>query len=260
MDLLENIGRLEIKTAQSFIDTISFARKVIFRMFQPCTYNSAMRMVLVNQIYFTSVQILPVFLLVSIVLGSLLIGIAFQLLKQLGLTDHFGHVLMGLIVTELSPFFTVLFITLRSSSAINTEMAVMKVDGEIKALETFRIDVIDYLLIPRIINGIVSLVLLSSLFSIVLMFSGILYSRIIFGISMDTYSSILLNSANFSDIVIALIKCAFFGFFVTLIPIRSGLRASHEFTSIPIAVSSGMVNVFTAIIIIEVLSLVTKLF
>lgn len=260
MDLLDNLGRSGVNATKSFVDTFSFARQVIFRMFQPHTYNSAMRMVLVNQIYFTSVQILPVFLFVSMVLGSLLIGIVFQLLKQLGLTDYFGNVLMGLIVTELSPFFTVLFITLRSSSAINTEMAVMKVNGEIKTLETFRIDVINYLLIPRVINGIVSLVLLSSLFSIALMFSGILFSWAIFGMSTDVYVNILLNSANFFDMVIALIKCAVFGFFITLIPIRFGLRASDEFTSIPIVVSGGMVNVFTAIIIIEVLSLVTKLF
>ncbi len=260
MDLLENIGRLGLNATKTIFDTFSFARKVIFRMFQPRAYNSAMRMVLVNQIYFTSVQILPVFLIVSMVLGSLLIGIVFQLLKQMGLTDYFGNVLMGLIVTDLSPFFTVLFITLRSSSAINTEMAVMKVTGEIKTLETFRVDVINYLLVPRIINGIVSLVLLSSLFSIVLIISGMLFSWVIFGMSLDVYSNILLNSANFSDIVISLIKCAVFGFFITLIPIRYGLRASYEFTSIPIAVSGGMVSVFTAIIIIEVLSLVTKLF
>ncbi|NTW76741.1 MAG: ABC transporter permease, partial [Syntrophaceae bacterium] len=152
------------------------------------------------------------------------------------------------------------FITLRSSSAINAEMAVMKVDGEIKTLETFRIDVIDYLLIPRIINGIISLVLLSGLFSIVLMSSGIIFSWVIFGISIDVYSSILLNSADFSYIIISLIKCVILGFFITLIPIRSGLSASKEFTSIPISVSNGMVNVFIAIIIIEVLSLVTKLF
>ncbi len=259
MDVLENIGRLEVRTAKSLTDTISFAFQVIFRMFQYRNYNSAMRMVLINQIYFTSVQILPVFLVVSIVLGSLLIGIVFQLLKQLGLTDYFGNVLMGLIVTELSPLFTVLFITLRSASAINTEMAVMKVTGEMKTLEMFRIDVINYLLIPRIINGIVSLVLLSSLFAIVSMFSGILFSRIIFGISMDGYINILFNSANLFDLTIAMVKCVVLGFFITLIPIRFGLRASSEFTSIPISVSGGMVSVFTAIIIIEVLSFLTKL-
>ncbi|MEN6373362.1 MAG: ABC transporter permease [Smithella sp.] len=260
MTFLENIGRLEINTSKSFIDVISFTLKVLVRMFQPHTYNSAMRMVLVNQIYFTSVQVLPVFLFVSIVLGSLLIGIVFQLLKELNLNAYLGNVLMGFIVTELSPLVTVFFITLRSSSAINTEIAVMKVDGEIRTLEIFRIDVIDYLLIPRIINGVVSLLLLSSLFSIVLMAGGIIFSWVIFGINIDVYSSILLNSADFSDIVISLIKCAVFGLFITLIPIRSGLNASKEFTSIPISVSRGMVNVFTAIIIIEVLSLITKLF
>ena len=42
MTFLENIGRLEISTSKSFIDTISFAVKVLVRMFQPHTYNSAM--------------------------------------------------------------------------------------------------------------------------------------------------------------------------------------------------------------------------
>ena len=219
-----------------------------------------MRTVLVDQIYFTSVQILPVFLIISLIFGSLLIGIVFHQLKELGLTQFFGNVLMGLIVTELSPFITVIWITLRSGSAISTEIAVMKVNREISALETFRIDVKNYLLVPRIINGVISLVLLSSLFSIVLMGSGILFSRIIFGMSIDVYSNILLNSANFSDIIIFLVKSAVFGFFITLIPIHFGLQASHELTSIPVVVSRGMVNVFAAILIIEVLSLVTKIF
>jgi phospholipid/cholesterol/gamma-HCH transport system permease protein len=260
MSFLEKIGNFEPGLSKSFTDIFFFAGIVLLRMFRRKTYGSAMRSVLVNQIYFTSVQILPIFLAVSILFGSLLIGIVFQLLKELGLTEFFGNVLMGLIVTELSPFITVLLITLRSSSAINAEIAVMKVNSEINTLETFRIDVIDYLLVPRIINGVVSLVLLSSLFSVVLMFSGILFSNIIFGMNIDAYTNILLNSANFSDILISLLKCAAFGFFVTLIPIRSGLSASRELTSIPIAVSGGMVNVFTAIMIIEVLSLITKLF
>jgi phospholipid/cholesterol/gamma-HCH transport system permease protein len=260
MGFWENIGQQTIKFIKAFADTISLAGKVIKRLPRRKTYNSAMRNVLVNQIYFTAVQILPVFVTVSIIFGSLLIGIVFQLLKQYGLTEYFGNVLMGLVVTELSPFFTVLLITLRSGSAMSTELAVMKVNREIKTLEMFRIDIIDYLLLPRIINGVISLVLLSSLFSIVLLTSGILFSWLIFGLSADVYLNILLNSTNFSDIVIALLKCAVFGFFITLITIRFGLRASHELTSIPIVVSSGMVNVFAAIMIIEVLSLITKLF
>lgn len=255
----ENLGLRVIQMLKVFADTIVFAGKVFLHIFRRKTYSSAMREVLLNQIYFTSVQILPVFLIVSILFGSMLIGIVFQLLKEFGLTEFFGYVLMGLIVTELSPLITVLLITLRSASAINTEMAVMKVNREMQTLEMFRIDVIDYLFVPRIINGIISIVLLSSLFSIVLLVSGSLFSWLIFGMSIDVYTNILLTSTNFSDILIALLKCAIYGFFITLIPIRFGMRASHELTSIPIVVSHGMVNVFSAILIIEVLSLLTKL-
>ena len=259
MAFWESLGRRVIRMLTALSGTIHFAGKVFLRIFQRKTYNSATREVLVNQIYFTSVEILPALLLLAIVFGSLLIGIVFTLLKNFGLTGFIGHVLMGLIVTELSPLLTVLLITLRSGSAINTEMAVMKVSREINALETFRIDVIDYLVAPRIISGMISIVLLSSLFSIVLLVSGLLFSWLIFGMSLDVYTTILLNSTNFSDIFIALVKCAVYGFFITLIPIRFGLQASHELTSVPIVVSQGMVNVFAAILIIEVLSLLTKL-
>jgi len=257
---LDNMGQHLTMTFSTFVDTSAFAAKVFGRIFHRNTYSSAMREVLVNQIYFTSVQILPSFLLLSMIFGSLLIGIVFTLLKDFGLTELIGHVLMGLVVTELCPFLTALLITLRSSAAINTEIAVMKVNREVRTLEAFRIDVIDYLLAPRVINGIISIVLLSSLFSIVLLVSGILFASLIFGMNMEVYTDIIINSTNFFDIFIALLKCAVYGFFITLIPIRQGLQASDELTSIPISVSGGMVKVFASIIIIEVLSLLTKLF
>lgn len=256
----EKLGSQALRTQAAFVETIAFSGKVFLRIFRRKTYSSAMREVLVNQIYFTCVQILPVFIIVSVIFGSLLIGIVFTLLKELGLTGFIGHVLMGMIVTEFSPLITVLLITLRSGAAINTEIAVMKVNREIETLETFRIDVIDYLLVPRVINGIISIVLLSSLFSIVLLISGILFSWLIFAMSVDVYSNLLLNSTSFFDIWMALVKCAVLGFFITLIPIRFGLRASRELTSIPVVVSQGMLNVFAAIMIIEVLSFITKLF
>ena len=66
MAFWENLGRRVIRMLTAFADTIRFAGKVFLRIFQRKTYSSAMREVLVNQIYFTSVEILPVFLLVSI--------------------------------------------------------------------------------------------------------------------------------------------------------------------------------------------------
>ena len=255
---IESIGRFTLNTSSSLGGTLTFAAQVILRMFEKRSYNSASRMVFINQIYFTAVQILPQFLFVAVIFGSLVNGMAFQVIKNLGLTEYLGHLLMGFIVTEISPFITVLLIALRSSSAINTEIAVMKVNRELNMLDTFNIDLINYLFVPRILNGMLSMVLLSSLFSLVVLAIGLFVSSAVFGTSVDAYIDTLLQSASLLDIVIVLFKCATFGFFITLIPIRLGLNASMELTSIPVVVLNGMVKVFLSIVVIEVLSLIIR--
>lgn len=254
----EYIGKVFLTMANTFYETLHFSVTVIVNILHRSSYNSAVRMVLFKQIYFTSLQILPLFIGISVIFGSFVISIVFLVVKGLGLADYLGKILLGFIVTELSPFTTVLLIALRSSSAINTEIAVMKVNNELKTLEVFNIDIINYLFLPRIINGVVSVVLLSSLFSILALTSGFLFSKLIFGMSFDVYTNVLLKSANFYDILISMIKCSTFGFFITLIPIRSGMKASNELTSIPVSVLNGMLKVFIAIIIIEVLSLILR--
>lgn len=259
INAIESIGLSTRNNLLSLRSTLSLAARIIIRLFDRRTYNSASRMVFINQFYFTSVQILPLFLFVAVIFGSMVNGMAFQVIKNLGLTDYLGRLLMGFVVTEISPFITVLLIALRSSSAINAEIAVMKVNRELNTLETFNIDVIDYLFAPRVLTGALSMVLLSSLFSMMVLAIGLFVSSAIFGTSVDDYINILLQSASLPDLIIVLIKCATFGFFITLIPISRGLNASQEeLTSIPVAVLNGMVMVFLAIVVIEVLSSIIR--
>jgi len=253
---IEGIGGRALKVVRSVISTLFFAWRVIVHLTDRKTYNSATKMIIVTQLYFTAVQILPLFISISAILGLFLMGIAFNSIKNLGMTGYLGNILMGFVVTELCPFITVLMLALRSGAAINTEVAVMKVNKEFDALNVFNIDPFDYMFVPRILNGVVSVVLLNGIFTLVLLASGAFFSRVIFGLGLDAYTSILITSTEFSDLVILILKCATFGFFITLLPIRYGLTASNELTSIPIAVLNGMINAFIAIVIIEVISLI----
>lgn len=255
---IEHIGKAALDKILPLRSTLRFSSRVFLDIFDRRSYNSASRMVFIHQFYFTAVQILPLFLFVAVIFGSLVNGMAFQVIKDLGLSDYLGRLLMGFVVTELSPFVTVLLIALRSSSAINTEIAVMKVNRELSTLKSFRIDLIRYLFIPRILSGMLSMVLLTCLFALVVLFIGLLVSSQIFGTSVEAYIDTLLLSADVMDIFILLIKCATFGFFITLIPIRLGLNASDELTSIPVAVLNGMVKVFLAIVTIEVLASIAR--
>ncbi len=256
--IIGNIGRSTINGFQSLRDLLLFAARIVLALFDRRTLNSAARMVFVSQVYFTSVQILPLFLFVAVVFGTLVNGILFQMVENLGLSNYLGRLLMGFVVMEVSPFVTVLLIALRSSSAINAEIAVMKVNGELRTLEVFNIDQFHYLFIPRILNGMLSMVLLSGLFALVVLVMGLLVSASLFGTGADTYLNALKESASLTDMVVFVLKCKTFGFFITLIPIHRGLNASEELTGIPVAVLNGMVSVFVAIIVIEVLSSITR--
>lgn len=265
MPLLEKFGSFLLKRLTTVKETFSLAYEVFAHMLSASTYNPAVRLVLINQIYFTSVQIMPLFLTVSILLGAILIGVAGEYLRSIGMFHFFGALIMGFVVKEVAPFVTVLLIALRSGAAINTEIAVMKVNRELAALEAYDISVVKYLLVPRVLNGIISIVMLGFIFSICALASGLLTSRFFFGLSFDDYISLLVDSFSVYDIVIMGVKCAILGFFIVFIPIKFGMSATQELTSIPVAVLNGMVQVFISIVVIEVAiliidSLLVKLF
>jgi phospholipid/cholesterol/gamma-HCH transport system permease protein len=258
LSAVEYVGKAALGASRAWLDYFSLALKIFRKIFQRKSYSNTAVTVLINQIYFTAIQILPLFLTVATIIGFLLIGIFVQILQEMGLAEYLGRIIMGFVVTELAPFLTVLLLALRSSSAMNAEIATMKVNKELHTLEVFHIDIISYLFLPRVISGVVSVVLLSGIFSIVVLATGFVCSNLIFNMSLDAYANLLLNSAEISDILILLIKCSTFGFFITLIPIRSGLNATDDLTSIPVAVLNGMVKVFIAIIVIEVLTLTAR--
>ncbi len=256
--MIEQIGRTTINSSRGLRDTLSFALQVISRMFQRRTYNSAVRGVILTQFYFTAVQILPLCSFIAVLTGVIFIGLGINLAKGLGFTDTLVRLIMAFVITEAAPLSTVALIALRSGAAMNTEIAVMKVNRELHSLEMFRIDPIDYLYLPRVLVGMFTISILSGYSALLILLSGILSSRLIFGVAMDMQSELLLQAIEFSDLALLAFKAVTLGFFITLIPIWFGLKAGRELTSIPIAVLNGMLKVFIAIVTIEVVTLALR--
>ena len=223
-------------------------------------FNRAAFDILVMQIFFTAYQLLNFFVVLSAVFGSIFIGIVFQTVKSFGLVQYLGNIVMGVVVIEFSPLITVVLLALRSSSAVNSEIAVMKVNREIDALESFGINPVVYLFLPRIISFIISVTILSSLFAIIVLFSGFIFSSIIFEMSAGIFSEMITKSISVFDIIIFYMKTLVFGFFISVIPLYNGWKTQYRPTDIPVSVLHGMMGVFMSIVFVEVLSLVVRFF
>ena len=255
---IENVGNIAIKSGLSVYEAVKFTLICIVHMLRPKSYNPAMMMVLTKQIYFTAVQIIPFFTFLAFLFGSIIIGVVVSLAFEYSLQDRIGSIIINFTLDEFSPFFTALLISLRSSTAVNTEIAVMKVNNELRTLEHFKIDLIDYLFIPRIFAGILSVTSLSLIFAIIMLISGYVFTLFYMGMDLSSYIKMLISSIEVKDLAVLVAKSVAFGFVIMLIPIYSGLKTMPSFSAIPISVLNGMVKLFIAIFAIEVLSLLLE--
>ena len=163
-----------------------------------------------------------------------------------------------MLALELLPFLTALFVALRSGSAINTEVALMRVYNELDALDHCRVAPMRFEFLPRLIGGMVSVTCLAGMAGALALVQAYLA---IYGLSAAGFEPFTQTIAKIFDLgVIAglSVKCALFGLAVTLIPTVSGLETPKKPFMVPISVLRGMMRVFFAIVAIEVLSLALK--
>ncbi len=256
VNFLERIGAATVKKFKDYTDSLYFTIQLIMTMLHPKTYSYATVQVLVRQIYFTSIQILPFYLFLAAILGSVVVGAIVLVTINLGIQAQLGSAIVNVLINELAPFLTVIFLALRSGTAITTEIAVMNVSGEMRSLGYFNIDMMKYLFVPRVLNGVLSMFLLTTMFSIVALVAGYFYLAIGSKMGLSIYLNSLVEAFGAMDVLVLLLKSLFFGFVVTAIPVYRGNKTLMTYNAVPIAVLQGMVKLFVAILFIEVLSFV----
>lgn len=259
LSFLESIGNATTQKAFSFYQAVRFSLSCLYHLILPSSYHSAARMVLVKQVYFTAVQILPLFIWMALLFGSVFIGAIIVLAKQYGLQNEIGEILSVFVLDEFAPFFTAILLALRSGAAINTEIAVMKVNRELDSLKHYGVDWMSYLFVPRVLNGMFSTMALSYLFAILMLLSGYVFTLLFLQMDWSTYLRVLLVAIHTEDLAVLTFKSIAFGFVITVVSIYSGLNTQRSYNAIPISVLGGMVHLFIAIFSIEVASLLLRL-
>lgn len=259
MSLVVNtIESLGAKVSQWFIIAYTlfvFLARGVRYILHPSTWNRATFDVVLKQVYFTAVQILPVFLTYALLIAWLLINIILNTARDFGLTEFATEMSIRVLTLELMPFLAALFIALRSGSAINTEVALMRVHNELDALEHCQVSPMQFEFLPRLIGGVISMLTLAGLASMLAL--GLAYVAI-YGFSLAGFDPFNQTVAKiFTPLLVGgfFLKGVLFGLAVTVIPITAGLETPKKLFMVPVSVLHGMMRVFFAIVAIEGASL-----
>jgi phospholipid/cholesterol/gamma-HCH transport system permease protein len=155
------------------------------------------------------------------------------------------------ITRELAPVFSALMVTMRAGSAMCTELGTMRVTEQVDALETMAVNPIQYLLVPRVLAGLIMVPMLVMLFDLMGMGGGYFIAVTVKGLSAGTFISRTREWLDPEDIAEGLIKGAVFGLFVALVACFKGYNASGGAKGVGKATTEAMVASALGIFILD---------
>ena len=188
-----------------------------------------------DQLFLGGIKTLHVSLLVGFFIGmivSLQVGLE---LAKYGQQENIGLLVSILMAREMAPFVTAIILAASVGSAMAAELGTMKVQEEITALDVLSVDVVSYLVLPRVI----ALTLVSPILTLLSVWVGTLGGGVIavtqLGLDFSGYAHNAMTALQDiggtiplpASLYSGLIKSIVFGFATAIVSCASGLHATN---------------------------------
>jgi phospholipid/cholesterol/gamma-HCH transport system permease protein len=162
-------------------------------------------------------------------------------LRKFGAEGALGTVVSLVLVRELGPVLTALMVTARAGSAMAAEIGAMQVTEQLDALTVMAIDPVQYLVSPRILAGVISLPLLTSIFDVVGILGGYAVGVGLMGAPAGSYFNGIASNLTGDDVAGGLYKALVFGLIVAWVSCYKGYHAQRMATGVSRATTEAVV-------------------
>jgi phospholipid/cholesterol/gamma-HCH transport system permease protein len=255
MSLVGDIGAGTRERAGRAARTTAVVWAVFLKALRPGTWTAPMRNVLARQILFTGLEASGFISLIAVIVGVLVVVQAQYWLTRLGQTALIGPILTAVVLRELGPLLTNFVVIARSGTAISTELANMKVHGEVRTLDALGIDPFVYLVVPRVLGVAASTFCLTILFLAVTFIGGFTCMWVIRlgDIDMGLFFGNIIGAVTTTDVYSLLAKSILPGMLTGAICCDEGLGVGAAVTEVPIAAARGVMRSVAALFVMSLL-------
>lgn len=229
-------------------------------LFHAVIWRGPGRDVLVRQVLFTAIDGLGMAIRLGLAAGVLLIvQTALWLDRFGGDTELVTPFIMQLVVRELAPLVACLIVIGRSGTAIATEIATMTVRGELDVLESQGIDLLLYLVTPRVISAAWSVFSLAAMLVASMIASGYVVGSAMSAIRapLSTFIEDIFRNAEWLDALFFFSKTVLAGLYIGAVCCLEGFQAQAVATDVPRIASRAGVQALSGVFgVSAVLSLI----
>jgi phospholipid/cholesterol/gamma-HCH transport system permease protein len=245
-DFLPSIGRVFINFLGAAGRFAMFTLSALSHCFRPPFYFRLIGRQMVDIGFYS----LPVVGLTAVFTGMVLALQTNTGFSRFGAASVTATVVVLSVTRELGPVIAALMVAGRIGASIAAEIGTMRVTDQIDALSTLSTNPLKYLVVPRIIAGLVTVPILVLIADIIGIFGGYLVGTYKLGFNAATYLNNTAQNLTAIDVSSGLIKAAVFGFIVALMGCyhgyhsRGGAQGVGAATTHAVVSSSVMILLF----------------
>lgn len=173
--------------------------------------------------------------------------------RQFGAENQVGAVVGMAMAREIGPVFSALMVSSRAGSAMTTELGSMRVSDQINALIVMAVHPVQFLVVPRVVAGVLMVPVLTLLFNIIGLTGAYAICTTMLGIDPGVFLGRMQWIVDWPDVRMGLIKAAIFGAAISLIACRQGFYASGGAAGVGRATNRAVVHSAIAILALDYL-------
>ena len=207
-----------------------------------------------RQCYIIGYKSLPLVAITGFIMGLVLTIQSRPTLAEFGAESWLPGMVALSLIREIAPVITALICAGKISSGIGAELGSMKVTEQIDAMEVSGINPYKYLVVTRVLATTLMVPILVVFADGIGILGGFVGINIHSDVTFFRFISQVLASLDFIDIVPAIIKTFFFGFFIGLIGCYKGFTAANGTESVGKAANSAVVSASLTIFIIDMIA------
>ena len=222
--IAEEIGGVLVSAVDDWKQEIAFIGEVTAGLTANLAQPKKMRWPEVRRIFETAgVNALPIVSLISLLVGLIIAFEAAAPFAMFGAQIFIANMLGIIMAREMSGLITGIILAGRSGSAFAAELGTMKVNEELNALETMGLNPVRFLVVQRVLAGVMLTPLLT-VYSIFVAIAGGVLVMMGMGFSVVTIYNQMAQTLHYRDILIGVGKGVIFGALIAGIGCLRGLQ------------------------------------
>jgi phospholipid/cholesterol/gamma-HCH transport system permease protein len=249
--LIEEAGRATRQIMEDLREQVDFLGGIAVNLPASLVNRKRMRWPEVRHIFeLAGANAVPIVSLVSLLLGFIIAFESAQRLAEFGAQIYVANTITIVMVREMGPLMTAILLAGRSASAFAAEIGTMKVNEELNALETLGLDPVRFLVIPRLVAGVLVAPLLTCYSILMGIFGGVLVMLSLhFSLMLIVHQMSL--SVHMRDLTVGIGKSAVFGIIVSGVGCWRGLQTQQGPSAVGLSTTRAVVTSLLLIIVAD---------